>query len=81
MSLRICNEKWNIESAIQWLAKNYGYFRRWYEESANYEFEGHIFKGIKDYDEYLTFKFGEYMKLPPEEQRKTHPATYYKLLP
>ncbi len=61
--------------------KNYGYFRRWYEESADYEFEGHIFKGIKDYDEYLTFKFGDYMKLPPEEQRKTHPATYYKLLP
>lgn len=61
--------------------KSYGYFRRWYEKSSEYYFENHIFMGIKDYDEYLTFKFGDYMELPPLELRKTHPATYYKLLP
>jgi lipopolysaccharide cholinephosphotransferase len=60
--------------------KFHGYYRRWYEESDDYTFEGHIFKGIKRFDEYLTFKYGDYMKLPPEDQRKTHPAASYKLL-
>ena len=55
--------------------RHYGYYRHWYEESAEYEFEGHKFMGIKDYDEYLTFKFGDYMTLPPEEKRKTHPVS------
>lgn len=59
--------------------KTYGYYKKWYEKSTNYTFEGHIFRGIKQYDEYLSFKFGDYMTLPPEEQRKTHPSTYYKL--
>jgi hypothetical protein len=27
----------------------------------------------------LTFKFGEYMKLPPAEKRKVHPVSGIKL--
>lgn len=60
--------------------KFHGYYRRWYEESDDYIFEGHIFKGIKRFDEYLTFKYGDYMELPAEDQRKTHSAASYKLL-
>lgn len=57
----------------------YGYYRNWYENSTDTMFEGKIFQGIKDYDSYLSFKFGEYMKLPPLEERKTHPVSALKL--
>lgn len=53
----------------------YGYYRSWYENSADIVFEGYTFQGIKDYDNYLSFKFGEYMKLPPIEMRKAHPIS------
>lgn len=59
----------------------YGYYRKWYVELSDIEFEGHLFPAAKDYDEYLTFKFGNYMELPPVEQRQGHAATRYHLLP
>lgn len=49
----------------------------WFEELIDVEFEGHIFKGIKHYDEYLTQFYGDYMKLPPENQRITHGIDAY----
>lgn len=58
--------------------KEYGYLREWYENSKEVMFEGRIFQGIKDYDAYLTFKFGDYHKLPPVEMRKVHPVTALK---
>lgn len=58
----------------------WGYDRRWYEHSAPIRFEGVTFQGIRDWDEYLSFKFGEYMQLPPEEKRKVHPVSALKLL-
>lgn len=58
----------------------YGYFTEWYEQSTDVIFEGHTFKGIKKYDDYLHFKFGNYMSLPPLEQRKTHPVSDLKLV-
>jgi lipopolysaccharide cholinephosphotransferase len=42
-------------------------------------FEGEILQGIRDYDSYLSFKFGAYMELPPEEKRKVHPVSDIKL--
>lgn len=58
----------------------YGYYRKWYENSTDIVFEGKIFSGIKDYDEYLSFKFGDYMELPPVEKRKVHPVSKIKLI-
>ena len=58
----------------------YGYKTKWYEKSRTYTFEGETFAGIKDYDAYLSFKFGDYMTLPPEEKRKTHPVSDLKLI-
>lgn len=57
----------------------YGYYRNWYENSVDTVFEGEIFQGIRDYDSYLSFKFGAYMELPPEEKRKVHPVSDIKL--
>ena len=59
--------------------REYGYYRCWYENSTDTMFEGKIFQGIKDYDSYLSFKFGEYRKLPPIEKQKTHPVSALKL--
>ena len=58
----------------------YGYYRNWYETSADTVFEGITFQGIKDYDSYLSFKFGNYMELPPIEKRKVHPVSRLRLL-
>jgi lipopolysaccharide cholinephosphotransferase len=57
----------------------YGYSRIWYEELADVEFEGLTFPGIKDYAGYLSYKFGDYMRLPPEEERHWHPAVRFRL--
>lgn len=53
----------------------WGYLKKWYENSSPIYFEGIQFIGISNYDEYLSFKFGDYMELPPINQRKTHPVT------
>ena len=58
----------------------WGYYRCWYEKSADIGFEGVVFQGIKDYDSYLSFKFGEYMELPPVEKRKVHPVSELELM-
>ncbi len=57
----------------------YGYYRNWYENNVDTVFEGKTLQGIKDYDSYLHFKFGEYMKLPSVENRKIHPVSQLKL--
>lgn len=45
-----------------WLAEDY-------QEISEVEFEGHIFMAPKNPDRVLRMHFGDYMKLPPEEQR------------
>lgn len=45
------------------------YPRNCVEELADYSFEGEIFKGPRDYDKYLSTLYGDYMTLPPEDQR------------
>jgi len=57
----------------------FAYPRKWFEEFAPIEFEGEIFPTCKDYHEYLTFVYGDYMLLPPPEQRRWHPCSSFKL--
>lgn len=59
--------------------REYGYLRKWYENRSDIVFEGELFAGIHDYDEYLTFKFGRYLELPPQDQRKQHRVCALKL--
>ena len=58
----------------------WGYLRRWYEGEELVVFEGITFPGVADADGYLRFKFGDYMRLPPPGQRKTHPVSDIRLL-
>lgn len=43
-----------------------------YGEGKMYQFEDIELRGLDKYDEYLTWTYGDYMKFPPEDKRKTH---------
>lgn len=43
-----------------------------YGKGAPYTFEGEIFNGPEDFDTFLKTLYGDYMKLPPEEDRNKH---------
>lgn len=57
-----------------------GYLRTSFENVVPIEFEGIKLMGMKDYNTYLSYKYGDYMKLPPIEKRKIHPVSKLKLL-
>ena len=59
------------------LSKRYGMPKKWFLNRCEYEFEGIKVFGIKDYDEYLRYKFGDYLKLPPLEKRKGNAPVSY----
>ena len=50
----------------------YGMPKEWFLKVAEYDFEGHRFFGTKDYDAFLTYMYGDYMTLPPEDKRDPH---------
>jgi lipopolysaccharide cholinephosphotransferase len=58
---------------------NYPSFPKSYMDTfVGVEFEGHIFKAIKDYDAFLRGIYGNYMNLPPVNERTPrHPYTAY----
>lgn len=45
---------------------------KYYGKGTMYQFEDMQLCGLDMYDEYLTFTYGDYMQLPPEDKRKTH---------
>lgn len=60
------------------LRERYGLPKEWFTRLAEYEFEGMKLTGTKDYDGILTYIYGDYMTLPPEEDRYPHaPVSYY----
>lgn len=46
--------------------------KEFYGEGKLYDFEDMQLRGMAMAEEYLTFTYGDYMRLPPEDQRKTH---------
>ena len=44
--------------------------REWCEDLVSYTFEGEQFPAPRAYDEFLTVYYGDYMQLPPEDQRE-----------
>lgn len=59
--------------------KEYGYKREWYEDVEDIKFEGMTLKAPVKKEEYLTFLYGDYMKIPPIEKRKTHPVSKFEI--
>lgn len=51
----------------------------WFEECVEIEFEGFLFYICKEYDKYLSNKYGDYWSLPPDEKRTLHPPKSYFL--
>ncbi len=60
--------------------REFGYLRKSFDELAEVTFEGVKLMGMKDYDTYLAYKYGDYMTLPPVEKRKVHPVSKLKLI-
>lgn len=57
----------------------FGMEKNWFTNLTDYEFEGQTFRGTKDYDRILKYTYGNYMELPPEEEREPHaPVSYYE---
>ena len=48
------------------------YDPEWFREAVLLEFEGHLFKAPVDYARVLEQDYGDYMTLPPEDQRQGH---------
>ncbi len=72
--IRQCS-KYSIENCekikdITWGNKSFP--KELMNEIVEYEFENIVVKGMKDYDTYLTGLYGNYMKLPKEEERINH---------
>lgn len=53
--------------------------RSWFEDTVDYEFEGHLLKGVRDFDGYLRLNYDDYMALPPENDRTIHPVSKLRL--
>ena len=56
-----------------------GYERMWYLKYKDISFCGHIFMVEGGFKDWLEREFGDYMRLPPVEKRKTHPVTKIEL--
>lgn len=49
-----------------------------FEKTIEVNFEGYSFMSVADYDYYLTLRYGDYMQLPPEDQRHPyHGGNYF----
>ena len=55
-------------------SRNLGTDVKFFDEYIDVSFEGHKFRATKLYKEYLEFKYGDYMTLPPPSMRHWHPA-------
>lgn len=56
-------------------SKEHGYLREWWTNTTEIVFEAHSFITVAKWHDYLTFKYKDYMRLPPEDKRKIHPVS------
>ena len=57
-----------------------GYLRSCFLNLMPTQFEDVTLMGMRDYETYLSYKYGDYMKLPPVEKRKVHPVSKLRLI-
>ncbi len=77
---RICNRRetelvCHLTHPYPSKATKYGVPSECFKEFIDMDFEGFKFRAFKQYDRYLSLLYGDYMKLPPEDKRKIHPAS------
>ena len=53
-------------------ASRFHFPRQLFERVSEVEFEGHAFPAPEDYDQYLTILYKDYMRIPPENERRNH---------
>lgn len=59
----------------QWQGKIF--LRKWFEDCIDMPFEDTTIKVPRQYDEYLTLLYGNYMQMPPEEKRCSDHKHHY----
>ena len=60
------------------LSERYGMPKEWFTDLVEYDFEGVKLFGTRNFDENLTYIYGSYMELPPEDKRDPHsPVSSY----
>lgn len=59
--------------------KPWGYCRKWFSDTMEIKFEGFSFQAFKEYKKYLRWMYGDYMTLPPEEERFSHAPRSYQI--
>lgn len=73
--------KWDKEKETSLLASHntfkQTYKSEWYRERVEVNFEGKTFFAPKGYTEILTLVYGDFMKIPPEDQREGHCSASY----
>lgn len=63
---------------VTWADKQQHHFlSKWFEDVTLVPFEGYEFFAPKEYEAVLTQQFGNYLELPPEEQRQGHPFSAF----
>lgn len=55
-------------------SRKYAFPANWFEETVMVPFEEKQYPAPKCYDNYLKLLYGDYMQLPPEEKRVSHPV-------
>ena len=68
-------QKYNLVETRQCFSSDYPkeqLMNVWFDSLVDYKFGDEVFKGFEKFDEYLTHLYGNYMELPPVEQRITH---------
>lgn len=79
-------KKWNNSNSLTcdnlslWYLNYPPFAKKWMNSYTTLFFEGQQFQVISDYHEFLTKVYGDYMQLPPEEQRIPRHSykAYYK---
>lgn len=55
----------------------YFFSKLWCDDTVLVDFEGKKYPAFKHFDDYLKYQYGNYMQLPPEEKRVSHPMKAY----
>ena len=55
----------------------YFFKKQWCNDVILVDFEGKKYPAFKQYDDYLKYQYGDYMQLPPDDKRVSHPIKAY----